>query len=123
MTANLRLDVVRVLLGHTMKLDRWLIGALAATAIVAVASYPLLGFSGSVPVGAATFGVAALVGSGYDAVRAVAWGLAVAALSATGILVPGLLGGVLYAAGAALFFAGFLAPTFRRWWFGKSIEG
>lgn len=106
-----------------MTLDRSLIGALLIAAVAALVAYPLLGLWGSVPIGVAAFGVATLVGSGYDVARAVSWGLLIAALTAAGLLVPGPLGGLLYAASAALFFAGFLSPAFRRWWFGVSIEG
>ena len=102
--------------------DRSLIVALVISTVVAVAAFPLLGWQGSLPLGAAAFGDVALIRSGYDLVRAIAWGLLVAVLIAAGLLVREPLGGVLYGLGAVLFFADFLVPAFRWLWFGKTIE-
>jgi hypothetical protein len=102
--------------------DRSLVRAILIAGVAAIAAYPLLGLTGSIPIFAATFYVVALIGSGYSANRVVAWGVTVAALVAAGVLVPGLAGSVLYGAGAGLFFAGVLLPVIRRRWFAETVE-
>jgi membrane-bound ClpP family serine protease len=97
------------------------VGAVGLGAVVTVTTYPAVG-PASLSLGVTAFFVAALIFSGYRRGRAIVWGIVVAGLFAFGWLGPSSIGRLLIIAGALLFFAGVLSPTFRRWWFGQRIE-
>jgi hypothetical protein len=104
-----------------MSVDRTYVGAVGLAAATTVVAFPAMG-PGALAVGLTGFFVVAMIGSGYKAGRAIAWGIVVAGLLAYGWLGRTPFGRLLIAAGALLFFAGVLSPRFRRWWFGQTIE-
>lgn len=97
-----------------MRRDRSLIGALAIAVVVAMAGFPLVGWQGSLPLGATAFYVVALVTSGCGIGRAAVWGALTGVLFVVGVLASGVLRDVLYSAGALSFFAGMAAQVGMR---------
>ena len=98
--------------------DRSLTLALGVAAGVAIVTFPLLGWFGSLPSAATAFYTVALVGSGHRRGRVLAWGAITGGLFALGTLAAAPLAPGAYAAGAGLFAAGVLVPAFRTRWFG-----
>jgi hypothetical protein len=96
--------------------------AVGAAALVGIVTFPLFGWLGSLPAAFTAFYVVVLIGSGFRVGRAIAWGVVVAGLFVVATLLPAPAAQVVVAGGALLFFAGALLPSFRRWWFGQTIE-
>ncbi len=97
-----------------MKRDRSLVAALTVAVVVAVAGVPLVGWQGSIPIGATAFSVVALVNSGCGASRAVVWGALTSVLFGVGVIESGGLRDLLFTAGAVSFFAGMAAQVGMR---------
>jgi hypothetical protein len=96
--------------------------AIGVAAVVAVVTFPLFGWLGSLPAACAAFYVVVLIGSGFRVGRAMAWGVLVAGLFVAATLLSAPAAQFVVAGGALLFVAGALVPSFRRVWFGQANE-
>jgi hypothetical protein len=96
--------------------------AIGVAAVVAVVTFPFIGWLGSLPAACTAFYVVVLIGSGFRVGRAIAWGVLVAGLFVAATLLPAPAAQVVVAGGALLFVAGALVPSFRRLWFGQANE-
>jgi hypothetical protein len=102
-----------------MNSNRSGIADLILAGVVALVALPFLGIWVAAALACTAFAAWVLVGSGYSVLRTLAWAATNGMLFASGALAPRPLAEIGFGLGAILWFAIFLLPAARRWWFGR----